>query len=64
MRLVTDSTIMMTLAVRLTGYIAPYPMVPIVWTLKQKASKNESGPAFAMPPATSYATAKTAFSAR
>ena len=42
--------IMIALAAWLTGYIAPYPMVPIVWTLKQNASKNESGCAFATPP--------------
>jgi hypothetical protein len=33
-----------------SGYIAPYPMVPMVWTLKKKAWRREPSSRWATPP--------------
>jgi hypothetical protein len=64
MRLATDSATTSMFARRVAGYIAPYPIVPIVWMLKKNASRNEPGAAFAIPPTTAYTAAKAALSAR
>ena len=61
---VTDSAATSTCAAALAGYIAPYPIVPIVWMLKANASANEPARAPVTPPLTRKRTAKHAFSAR
>jgi hypothetical protein len=46
----TASTTTSAFAVGVSGYIEPYPIVPIVCTLKKNASVNEPGLACAIPP--------------
>ena len=51
-RLTIDSPTTRTFAAVDSGNIAPYPIVPIVCTLKKNASRNESGVAWLTPPTT------------
>ena len=47
-----------------SGYIAPYPIVPMVCALKKKASANEPERACATPPVARNPSAKTASATR
>src|SRR5712664_761350 len=58
-----DSAVTTRCAAPDCGYMAPYPMVPSVCTLKKNASANDPCRAFAIPPVTRYISANTTLSA-
>jgi hypothetical protein len=58
-----DSAVTARCAGRETGYMAPYPMVPMVCTLKKNASANEPGRALATPPTSQKTIPKRRFTA-